>query len=631
MITSVGDFTKMGVHHQPDGVQFTVALTGAGPWALRLLNPSTLMIEQIIPLTDVYRIGKLYSVRVQWEECEHEVLAYDFCSSGERVVDPYSPLIFGRDTWADEARNADDYIIYGGFVRQRVYPWKNPAPKLRATDMVMYKLHLRGFTMGEGNGVPAAKRGCDLGLIARLPYLKELGVTALELQPIYDFEEFFIEEARHIGQDGHIRTSMEATGKLNYWGYGPAAYLAPKASYFGGAAKARGRCKEMIDAIHGAGMELIMEVSFTPELGSGFITDVLWHWVKEYHVDGFHLLGGGLPFEEILSHPGLASTKLFCDHIPESLLAAQVGEKRLFYYEDSFCQVVRQMSNHMGGSMSQFAGYLRRQNLGYGFVNYAANTTGFTLFDSVSYGEKHNEANGEANRDGSNSNFSYNFGVEGETNSKKVRQLRHQQMKNLLCNVMLSQAVPLLLAGDEVANTASGNNNPYCQDNAIGWTSFGKTKGRDELLAFTQQLIAFRKAHPILRSDAPMRLQDYQHHGMPDLSYHAYEPWLMSVGEELRCIGMLYGGDYVLPKEEHLYIIYNYQYDEAQVALPKLPKGKRWQQLMCTGDATCFEEKAVADQHVHAVPGSTVTILVSQDSPEEASPKASPKRRAKKS
>ncbi len=615
MFTSVGSFAKMGAHPVEDGVEFTAALPAGKQWNLRLLDVSSFKVKYQIQLTEEFKIGQLYSIVVKLEGGEtFEGLSYDYISEEERIVDPYASVICGRDQWGDLAadgkRAAREFAVYAG-VPQGDYTWVNSTPKIAPNDMILYKLHMRGFTMA--NGLPASKKGNDLGLVAKLSYLKELGVNVIELQPIYDFEDVYLNTVRSIDEKGKVSETIEPIGKVNYWGYGNAFYLAPKASYFGGAAKAVNRCKAMIDAIHGAGMQVIMELSISAEKGASYICDVLWHWVKEYRVDGFHLLGANLPMDAILAHPGLAETKIFADNFPQWALNDEDATKHLFFYEGSFTHVARQMQNHMQGSMVQFTNYLRRQNSHYGFVNYAANTTGFTLWDSFSYGEKHNEANGEDNRDGSNMGYTHNYGVEGESNSRKLRQLRLQQVRNALCNVMLSQAVPLLLAGDEVANSQQGNNNPYCQDNELGWALFGKTKGRDQLQAFVKSLINFRQKHPQIRGEEPVRMQDYKHLGMPDLSYHGKEPWLMSIGDELRCIGLLYGGGYTASDAEDVYIVYNYQYDPAEVALPKLGKGYRWQLVMNTGDESTFgfEPAALEDQKLFIAAGSTVSILVS--------------------
>ncbi len=621
MDAHIGDFTRMGprIDLFKDVTVFTVALPAGKAWRLRILDPKTFEVCHEIELTDKFRRGELYSVEIRLGvlgTIKIGEMAYDFICEDERVIDPYAPVIYGRDDWADFApdgnRASREFAIYGG-VTFNGYTHSNQSPKIDPNEMILYKLHMRGFTKA-ASGVSPTKKGNYMGLLSKLKYFKELGVNVIELQPFYGFAEVVLDSVQSIDEKGKVTKTIEPTGKLNYWGYGRGQYFAPKSSYFGGAKEAVNNCKHLIKSIHQSGMHVVMELAITADMRAHFITDVLWYWVREYQIDGFHLLGAALPLEEILNHPGLGDTKIFYNSFSEALLNKPSATKRLFICEDSFTCVTRQMQNHMQGSMVQFTNYLRRQNSNYGFVNYAANTTGFTLWDSFCYGEKHNEANGEGNRDGSNLGYTHNYGVEGESNSRKLRQLRMQQVRNALCNVMLAQGVPLLLSGDEVANTQQGNNNPYCQDNELGWVTFGKTKGREQLQAFVKSLINFRKNHPQIRHEEPMRMQDHKHYGMPDLSYHGHEPWLMSVGEEMRYIGLLYGGAYTGPKAENVYIIYNYQYDPAEVALPKLAANQSWQLVMNTGDESTFdfEPRQLEQQQMLVVPGSTVTILVSK-------------------
>lgn len=278
--------------------------------------------------------------------------------------------------------------------------------------------------------------------------------------------------------------------------------------------------------------------------------------------------------------------------------------------------------------MAQFADQMRRQNKKYGFVNYAANTSGFTLWDSFSYGEKHNEDNGEENRDGNPVNFSCNYGCEGETKNRSIRRIRMRQMRNAIAAVMLSQGVPLLLAGDEAANTQKGNNNPYCQDNRIGWVSWSKARENRDLMEFTKQMIAFRKKHPIFHMEEPMRMNDYGHRGIPDLSYHGREPWTMELRQDQRAVGILYCGAYAGEKDADFYVCFNFHYETVEMALPQIPKEKRWRLLMSTSaqrawwyeqeeetlenvSKTCCVPGMICETEVK-VEGGSVCILVAE-------------------
>lgn len=610
MKTRIGDFEDYGTSITEDGVMFTFYVDGEDPCSIVFYNSTTFAPEQQVQVPEDYRIGNVYSVVCIGQNIKH--CCYRLLQGKDSFVDDYAHLVVGRNHWNDSTRADKNYQVFGGIPVSQ-YVWQNQNPKIKPADMILYKLHMRGFTMN--HGMRRGQKGTYKGLMAGVDELKKLGITSLELQPIYDFEEMMLEKKQSIGPKGKIESRVNFTDKLNYWGYGPAFHMAPKASYFGGK-EACDHCKEMIDFIHGKGMEVILEMSFTQEATSDYIMDCLWYWVREYRVDGFHLLGSVVPIERIAKSQRLARTKIFFDHIPQAILDAEKGRKHLFVYNDSFMCVCRQLQNHMQGSMVQFTNYLRRQNDRYGFVNYIANTSGFTLADSYSYGEKHNRDNGEENRDGNNINYSYNCGVEGETKNRRILAQRMKEMRNGLCSVFLSQSIPLLQAGDEVANSQGGNNNPYCQDNSIGWVQYGTTKGRGQLLDFTKKLIAFRKAHPVICMEGAMKMSDYKHLGVPDLSYHGSEPWLMGIGEEMKAIGILYGGEYQNPAEEYVYVAYNYHYEDVWIAIPKIPRSGNWSLVTNTAmeDTFSFSPTPLKEQQKIMVPKGSVSILTFQKS-----------------
>ena len=207
---------------------------------------------------------------------------------------------------------------------------------------------------------------------------------------------------------------------------------------------------------------------------------------------------------------------------------------------------------------------MKRQHSAYSFVNFAAQTAnGFSLWDVYTYSEKHNEANGEDNTDGNNYNFSHNYGVEGETNSRTVLNFRFRHVRSALAAAILGQSVPMICAGDEIGNTQFGNNNAYCQDNETGWVTFSRKAANKKLKEYTRDLIAFRKAHKILAYPEPMQMTDHKHKGMPDLSYHGKEPWIMWLSDNMRSIGMFYNGDYgINGKEEDVMLLFNFYFQE---------------------------------------------------------------------
>lgn len=584
-----GSFKTFGTELTGQGMEFTFAATGEKLPAICLYDRKTKERRARIALEKSDRMGEVYSVILQGSDWQD--LCYCLEINGKIEMDPYAGEVIGREHWNDVSGHKKDQMLYGGF-GSREYRWKNPSPEIPGARMICYKLHMRGLTMA--SSLPKEKRGNYLGILAMLPRLQKMGVTSLECMPLYDFEE-------------------KEKNRVNYWGYGDAFYFAPKASYFGGVDPSY-HMKEMVDAIHGYGMECIPEMAFAEGTAGEMMVDALIYWVKEFHVDGFHLVGCNLPIESIVACPYLKDTKIFYDHFPWELLEKEQGKKHLFVYNDDFLYALRRMQNHMEGSMVQFADQMRRQNEKYGFVNYAANTSGFTLWDAYSYGEKHNEENGEENKDGSAVNFSCNYGYEGETKNRSIRQIRMRQMRNAIAAVMLSQGVPLILAGDEFANTQKGNNNPYCQDNRIGWVTYSTAREKQALLKFTEQAITFRKQHPILSSETAMHLNDYRHQGIPDLSYHGREPWMMELSQDQRAVGLLFCGAYADGKDTDLYVCYNFHYEAVEMALPKLPGDRCWCLKMNTaGEGDWWKESAEpVKEKILEVAGSSVCVLTAE-------------------
>ncbi len=603
---TIGDFNGFGANRVGDTVTFTYELPQLGDSKILLFHSKSFKCLHEIRVPKEFHMGRVISVSISGYNWDH--LCYLYEIDGKKVVDPYAKTIVGRDRWMDVKRQENLYQVYGGF-ENRSYTWKEQRPVIDASDMIIYKLHMRGFTMQ--HGLHASLKGNYKGIIALLPELKELGVTSLEFMPLYDFEDIFYHSHFELDENYQSVLVAEPPMKTNYWGYGNAAYFAPKASFFGGS-EAPIHCKEMVEAIHNAGMEVIMEFSFTGEASDDLIMDALKFWAKEYHVDGFHLLGAGLPAKRIATEPFLGASKIFYDQFPRECLLADDGMKHLFAYNDFFQYPLRRLQNHMDGNVNELAGMMRRQEEHSGYINFISNNNGFTLMDVFTYGEKHNEANGEENRDGSNYNCSFNFGQEGPTNNRMIQRIRYSNMRTAMAILLLSQGVPQILSGDEVANSAMGNNNPYCQDNEVGWVNFSKRKSALKLRDYVRELIAFRKAHSVLSLPEPMQQNDYLSTGLPDLSYHGREPWIMGIGDEKKAVGILYNGAYGTgKKEEDVMVCINFYYGEEAFALPKLLGSRKWYQVTNTGeDVWNPSKKPLSNQSEVLVPGGTVTILV---------------------
>jgi glycogen operon protein len=476
------------------------------------------------------------------------------------LLDPAGPMLSNGAVWAgtcetDPQRTSRRNL----FVRAPRYEWNDDAPPLTPMeDSVVYELHVRGFTCHPSSGVAAP--GTFRGLVEKIPYLQWLGVTAVELMPVFEWDEC----------DCPFTNPETGEKLVNFWGYNPIAFAAPKAA-LAAAAKDHGQrdeFRDMVKAFHAAGIEVILDVVFnhtgegddrgrtfsfrgldnelyymTDEYGrylnySGcgntincnhpvvrdLIMTCLRYWVGDMHVDGFRfdlasILGrdhrGNVlvepPVIESITEDGvLADTKLIAEPWDAGGLY-QVGRfpfgRRWSEWNGKYRDDVRRfwkgdpgfsgtLASRICGSSDvyQWSGRLPRHS-----VNFVTCHDGFTLRDLVSYNEKHNAANGEGNRDGENNNHSWNCGHEGDTADPAVRALRDRQVRNLMATLMLSQGVPMLLAGDEFLRTQGGNNNAWCQDNETSWVDWSLAEENKGFLRFTRELIRLRRRHPALR------------------------------------------------------------------------------------------------------------------------------------
>jgi len=602
-----GDFREYGPRISKNGIIFTLSIKATTEnAAIIIFDKKTKKQLFEVALRSEYAIGLVYSVEIT--EIDADKICYLIKEDDNCYVDPYATAIVGRDKWADtKLREEKQFNVYSG-ISHIEEDWEDSPVNIQPMDMVFYKIHMRGFTAGMG--LSDSKVNYK-GILSKIPYIKDLGITSLEIMPVYDFEELFLNKKINISPKGKITEVTEYTGKNNYWGFGIANYFAPKASYFGGEDMACQGMRDMVSTLHKNGIEVVMEMSFAAETKADTILECLKYYVRYFHIDGFHIVGCGAPIERIAAEPYLATTKIFYEYIPQEILEKEKGRKHLFIYNDSFMNVTRQIENHMNGSMVQFANHMRRQNQAYGFVNYMANVNGFSLWDSYSYGEKHNADNGEDNRDGTNNNYSFNYGIEGKTTNKTINNNRYREMRNAFTALLLSQSVPLFVAADEAAATHLGNNNPYCQDNKVGYTVFSKTKSKDNLTKFVKNLVKFRSEHKCLRVESPFLMNDYKHLGLPDMSFHGSEPWVMTIGEEQKAIGVLYNGAYV-DEDQEVFVCYNFHYDDVNLALPLLAPGKRWRLCFNTTEFIDddFAPKPIHDQQSIKVPGNSISVLV---------------------
>lgn len=493
--------------------------------------------------------GQLYHFQAEGPYNPDEGMLFD---GRARLIDPYAKALAGT------FQSADDGIIRPPkcVVVDESFNWEGDRHLKRdLSESIIYEMHVKGFTAHESSGVEHP--GTYRGVIEKIPYLKSLGVTAVELMPIHEFP---------------IMDMM--TGKTptrgNYWGYDSMAFFAPHRGY--AASKTPGgqvrEFKEMVKALHQAGIEVILDVVYNhtcegnekgPILsfkglenqvyymlanggreyknysGCGntvngnhpivreMIFNSLRHWVHNYHVDGFrfdlasilsrdrqgNLVANPPLVEAIAEDPMLADTKIIAEAW-DAAGAYQVGSfANLRWaewngrYRDDIRSFWKGEPHKLGALATRLAGSSDLYQAGgrqpYHSINFITSHDGFPMNDLVSYNHKHNEANGEGNRDGDNHNLSYNYGVEGPTKRTSIEKLRRQQIKNMFCTLLMSQGVPMILMGDEVRRTQHGNNNAYCQDNEISWLDWSLVKKNDEMRRFVRALVAFRRDQPTVR------------------------------------------------------------------------------------------------------------------------------------
>lgn len=600
-----GNYEKPGVERQGDIITFTVWNVEQKECEL-VLYPRNKEKPRHIPMQAGTLDTAVYSVGLR--NFNPQEFDYNFEIDGTIRPDPFAKRITGREKWANN--HQENREIKSSFYFE-TYVWRgDKLPKIPKEDMVMYKLHVRGFSMG------MPKETKDKGTIAALErkirYFKELGVTTLELMPIYEFEEIIALMKE--------RNEICPPDKINYWGYTLGNYFAPKAAYLG-EGNDTSKLKQFIAKLHRNQMECVLEFHFDKKLNPLFSLEVLRYWAREYHVDGFHLLCDASVAHLAAQDVYLSGRKLFFEHFPDEILDKGCHAMELFSYNDAFTYAVRKLMNRQDGNLGDFTGQMRRQHEQQGFINYIASNNGFALYDLFTYSQKYNQANGEENLDGIDRNYSSNCGEEGPSRKKRVNEFRIRQIKNALAAVFFSQGIPLLWMGDEDGNTQQGNNNAYCQDNAIGWKDWRKDKKAKEIRDFVKLMSAIRKSYPILHNPLPMRMEDYNRVGCPDLSYHGERGWQLDCDINHPLVGMMYCGKYAkrASKEEYLYLGYNFHQTSQQLALPDLPRKMTWSIIMDTGAEETFEKISLSKKNDRtlAIKKQSVCLLLGEEAKNE--------------
>jgi glycogen operon protein len=553
-----------------------------------------------------------------------------------RLIDPYARALAGDFLPMDDGLIRPPKCV----VVDDQFDWQGDRHLTRElSESIIYEMHVRGFTRGRSSGVD--RPGTYLGIIEKIPYLKSLGVTAVELMPVHEFPI--------LDWDGSTRE------RPNYWGYDPLCFFAPHRGY--AASETPGaqviEFKQMVRALHQAGIEVILDVVFNhtaegnelgPTLGyKGLENRVYYmldkqgryrnytgcgntvngnhpivrehiflclrHWVLNYHVDGFRFdlasilsrdrNGDLLPnpplVEAIAEDPLLADTKIIAEAW-DAAGAYQVGsfanlrwaewngryrdDVRRFWRGDP--HLVGPLATRLAGSSDLYQPSGREP---YHSINFITSHDGFTLNDLVSYNDKHNLNNGEDNRDGDNNNLSYNRGVEGRTRRPAVARLRVRQVKNLLATLFLSQGVPMLLAGDECLRTQRGNNNAYCQDNANSWFDWKLVAKNADLVRFCQALAAFRRDEPTVRRRVFLVGQPAEPGGLPDVTWYAPDGGPMHWDREANGLVCLFGaaqpnGDAVAGR--HVLILCHSGHHAREFTLPSSVQSQPWRLFIDT-------------------------------------------------
>ena len=598
----VETFQAMGAVPVKDGIVFSMERKNNEEASLLLYKKGSKEVIQEIPFPATNTIGDIVCVKA--EKIASARYEYNFCIDGKVTLDPYAKVLIGTGKFGEEHPEGHEVrcaMIAGN------YDWEDDRkPQIVYEDAVMYSFHVRGFTKQRYSGV--RHKGTFLGITEKAEYFKELGINQIKLMPAYEFAE--MESVKT-----HARYRKEELPKrLNYWGYTKAFHFAPKRAYAATKDPVR-EFKDMVKTMHRLGIEVLMEFYFPEGCSPRYITECLQYWVQEYHVDGFHVRGVQGICNLMATDPLFADTKLLNIYFPvEEIYGKKNLPKKRMVAEcnDGFMIDVRRFLKGDEESLKAFAERMRRNPKGSGLINYIASHDGFTLCDLVSYEERHNEDNGEQNRDGRVQNYSWNCGEEGKSRKKKILELRNRQMKNAWCMLLLSAGTPMILAGDEFCNSQLGNNNPYCLDNEISWLDWkGYKSGNSEMFRFVKDLIAFRKKHKILHMGQELSMTDSLSCGFPGISYHSSSAWYGELDGQNRKIGVMYCGKYA-DEDELIYIAYNMHWMEHTFALPALPGGYRWNVALDTSEGILEEDKwrLLPDSRQVQVSSRTVIVLI---------------------
>ena len=644
-----GNYLMNGAFKVPGGINFTIHSVHAVGCELVLFHPMEKEPFAIIPFPESYRIGNTYSMVVYGLSIKNIEYCYRIREIGPDgkvrktpyLIDIYTKAVTGQSKWGEKSR--EDFT-YRSRVVEEDFDWGNFVdPNLDFKDLIIYEAHVRGFTKNKNSGVKAP--GTFAGLIEKIPYLKSLGVNAVELMPVFEFDE--------------LESVRDVNGKrvLNYWGYNTVSFFAPNTSYASVLEHNHegNELKELVRTLNENGIEVILDVVFnhtaegnedgptfsfkgydsniyymmTPEgkyfnfSGCGntlncnhpvvrqMILDCLRYWVVEYRVDGFRfdlasILGrdeDGSPMEEppllesLAYDPILSKVKLIAEAWDAGGLY-QVGRfpawKRWAEWNGRYRDEIRRFLKsdagvaelaylRITGSEDLYDPSFRGKNAS---VNFITCHDGFTLNDLFSYNTKHNESNGWDNTDGTNDNCYWNCGAEGPTDDPEILKLRRRMQKNAFAVLLCSRGAAMFLSGDEFSNSQSGNNNAYCHDDEISWLDWDDFNKNQDLFHFVKKMIKFRKKHPVVRGRMPA-----SQIGFPAYSAHNLTPWNDKFDDQTREVGILFTGYYEKKKTDDIvFLCMNMHWETRDFILPTIPGKHEWELDISTAEENKFNK-----------------------------------------
>ena len=671
-----GFFDINGATALSDGVCFTIHSQGATSCELLLYEPYAKEPFAILKYPDNYRIGNVFSMIVF--DLDVEDFQYAFRLDGpydkkkgllfdkhKPLLDPYAKAVVGQSEWGQKP---DTFLGYRGRVVKNNFDWGITKPSIiPMEDLIIYEIHVRGFTKDASSGV--AHPGTFHGIMEKIPYLKELGINAVELMPIFEFDEM---------RDHRVIDGREL---LDYWGYNTVSFFAPNTSYASDREynHVGTELKQLIKTLKENGIEVILDVVFnhtaegnedgpffsfkgidnnvyymlTPDgnyynfSGCGntvncnhpvvqqMIVECLRYWVTTYRVDGFRfdlasILGrneDGTPMDK----PPLLQTLAFDPILGDVKLIAEAWDAGGLYqvgnfpswkrwsewngkYRDDLRDFLKggywkapEAALRISGSSDLYNPFERGTNAS---INFITCHDGFSLYDLYSYNHKHNEANGWNNTDGSDDNRSWNCGAEGDTKDALILKLRYRMIKNAFSVLMCSRGTPMFLSGDEFCDTRFGNNNPYCQDNLTSWLDWKLLDTHRDIFEFCKYMIHFRRNHPAIRKSIAQ-----SHCGFPPISQHGATPWDDNFTQDSKIVCTMFAGhDEKQDLEDIVYLAVNPYWESILIHLPKLPEPLQWHlavdtSLSDTGGCTFEKEQMSHVGNDYLIGARTVVVL----------------------